>query len=123
MKLIGSSIEKIYMDELRNGSGALFSDKSMRILLGSIREYFHDMFSACILDCILEQGEDIYTVLVDGAWVAEFEIPRGEEKLVDARNIRSVESYSRGLRKQRHLKLLVAMDLVLKGELRVPFRS
>mgnify|MGYP000990083697 CR=1 FL=1 len=123
MKLIGSSIEKEYVDELRNSSSALFLNKRSHVLLESIRKSFHGVFSACILDCIPEQGEDIYTVLVDGAWVAEFEIPGGTEKLVEARNIRSVESYRRGLRKQRHLKLLVAMDLILKGELRVPFRS
>jgi len=120
MRLIGSDIEAKYRSELIHSNHLLFSGGGNRRLLASINRAFPDMKSAFVLDWVPEQGEDIFTVLVNDNKVAAFELPRSNNELADARNVQTVDAYRRGLRKHRAIKLAVALDLLSNGYSRPP---
>lgn len=115
MKLIGSDIEAKYRSELIDSNHLLFSGRGNRRLLASINRAFSDMESAFVLDWVPEQGEDIFTVLVNDNKIAVFELARSSNELADACDVRTVEAYRRGLRKHRAIKLAVALDLLSNG--------
>ena len=115
MKLIRSGLEKKYRDELQSSHHALFYDSANRRLLNSIRRAFPKMYSAYVLDWIPEQGEDIFTVLVDDNTVATFELSRLNCELAEAQNVRMTKDYQRALQKHKMIKLLIALELAAEN--------
>ncbi len=115
MRLIGSDIEAKYRSELIHSNQVLFSERGNKRLLASINRAFPDMKSAFVLDWIPEQGEDIFSVLINNNKVAVFELSRSNDQLADACDVLTVGAYRRGLPKQRAIKLAVALDLLLNG--------
>lgn len=120
MKLVGSNIEKQYRAELQRGHHALFFGTGNQRLLASITQSFPDRQTAFVLDWIPEEDEDIFTVLVDISIVAVFELLRSANGLAEAKNVRTVDEYRRNLKKQKMIKLLVALDLASKSYSRPP---
>ena len=115
MKLIGSEIEKNYRSELIRSCQALFSNKAEERFLRSVMQAFPDTKTAFVLDWIPEQGEDIYTVLINDDRVAIFELPRMLAEGSEPRSIQTLNDYRHKLKKHRAIKLAVALDLVSKG--------
>lgn len=115
MKLIRSGLEKKYRDELQSGHHALFNDSANRRLLNSIRRAFPKMYSAYVLDWIPEQGEDIFTVLVDDNTVVTFELSKLDCELAEAQNVRMTKDYQRALKKHKMIKLLIALELAAEN--------
>ena len=73
-----SMSDKRTIGELENGRHRLLSEPSsllsnLRHKLGSITSNMY------IFECVPEQGEDLYGVLVDGATVVHIEIPRNPQ--------------------------------------------
>jgi len=114
MKLIGSNIEEIFRTELERGRLALLFDASLHTIYRLIVDLFPDVSSAYILNWIPEQTEDIYVVLIDDDRVATIEVSKTSEMSVHVRCIKSVKNYRQNLRKNKLIKLLVALDLASK---------
>ena len=112
MKLIRSGLES---DELQSSHHALFNDSANRRLLNSIRRAFPKMCSAYVLEWIPEQGENIFTVLVDDNTVATFELSRLNCELAEAQNVRMTKDYQRALQKHKMIKLLIALELAAEN--------
>lgn len=112
MKLIGSNLEKQAREELERSHQSLFYDEANSRLLNSIKSEFPDMHSAYVLDWVPEQGEDIFTVLVDSDAVAIFELTRSGCEVAKASSVKAVSDYQDSLRRNKQVKLLVALQLV-----------
>ncbi|MFQ3789863.1 hypothetical protein [Halomonas sp. A29] len=101
MKLIGSDLEKQVREELERGHQYLFHDEANSRLLDSIKSEFPSMHLAYILDWVPEQGEDIFTVLVDSDAVAVFELPRSGCEVVKASSVKAVSNYQNSLSRNK----------------------
>jgi hypothetical protein len=112
MKLKGTKTEKDFRDQLINQQKYLF--ENIR-LLELLRKIYPKMRTTYILDWIPEQGEDIYTVLVNTDTVCEVELDRYDlsvESIV--KSMETVNNFKKGLRKLASIKLEVAIDLAQK---------
>jgi hypothetical protein len=67
---------------------------------------------AIIVDHIIEQCEDIYTVLVDPATVVIVEIARDTAKIIRSVEIRSASEYARGLSARKSRQFVIARELM-----------
>lgn len=79
-----------------------------------LRTTFGEVKTAYILNWTPEQGEDIFTILVDLDKIAKVEISRvnhSEVPLIETINLRE---FQRGLSKIFQIKLAVAIDLAKK---------
>jgi len=115
MKIVGSAIEDQYIAELLNGNRALFNSSDRKPLLNALKKAFPKMRTAYVLDWVPEQGEDIYYILIDSNYVAQFEVSRLESNAVRIVKYCTVKEYLKRLRKHRLLKLLLALRLASEG--------
>lgn len=76
VKLIGSKTEQDYREQLIRGYNSLFHNENNKRLLSVLKEFFPVMKSAYFLECIPEQGEDIYTILINTDIIASVELDR-----------------------------------------------
>ncbi|MCU6792382.1 hypothetical protein OB236_09600 [Paenibacillus sp. WQ 127069] len=112
MKLKGTKTEKDFYDQLINQQKYLFQEIR---LLELLRKIYPKMRTTYVLDWIPEQGEDIYTVLVNTDSVCEVELDRYDlsvEPIV--KSVKTVTAFTKGLRKLARIKLEVAIDLAQK---------
>jgi len=115
MKLIGSLIEEEYRAELLKGHDSLFKQKgNKKRLLAVIKKTFPDMQTAYVLDWIPEQGEDIYTILVNVDSIAEIEVPMCNNNTPKVIRIIAVSDFQRYLRKHKRIKLSLGLEMASK---------
>ncbi|CNI41087.1 Uncharacterised protein [Yersinia thracica] len=108
MKLIGSRTESLRREQLQQSAIAIKNNAAITDLLN---ERFPHVKSAYVLACTPEQGEDIYSIIVNGCVVIEFEISRIDLTISDVEEI-SVEDYSKLIKnKSAKLDLAIALDL------------
>jgi hypothetical protein len=114
MKLIGSKIEQYYRDILVTANILLFHDNSMKRLLKILQNTFPDMKTAYFIGHTTEQGEDIYTLLINNDLITIIELDSynlDTEPIIEAMPIKD---YKYGLSKIGQIKLAVAIDLAQK---------
>ena len=114
MRLIGSKQEQEFRNELIMSHKALFEDDSGNRLLRVLKMYFEGFKTAYIINWIPEQGEDLYTVLIDTDMIAKVEVSKiaqNDEAIVETFKLKEFE---RGLSKLSQIKLAVALDLAQK---------
>jgi hypothetical protein len=111
MKLIGSRTEQDIREQLIKSYKSLLNDKSKQKLLSVIESTFPDMKSAYIINWIPEQGEDIYTVLINTETITKIEISRVDTNFKPVIESIPVTKYIKNLSKVRQIKLAVAIDL------------
>ncbi|MDB6372550.1 hypothetical protein [Photorhabdus bodei] len=111
MKLIDSLIEKEYRQQLLQSRKSLFAGDNPK-LLSLLYEVRPETKSAFVLEWVPEQGEDLYTVLLDKELIVTVEISRiNSEKLI-LEEI-SLEQYEKTLRyKKNKIQLAVALDII-----------
>ncbi|RAT97933.1 hypothetical protein [Brevibacillus sp. Leaf182] len=111
MKLKGSKTEQDFRVHLIKSHTSLFQDESNERLLSVLQKSFPEMRTAYFIGHIPEQGEDLYTILVNTDIIATIELDRynlGEKPIVGRL---SLQDYSKGLSKINLIKIAVALDL------------
>lgn len=112
MKLIGSPLEEEIRARLIRGRRELMVEGRHPELMSELVRHFGQVESAFFLGHTPDQGEDLYTLLVNGDQVASCEIPRVPGGCYSPVEAVSVHRYARGLRgKERSLALLIARAL------------
>jgi len=111
MKLLGTRLEDTFRSQLQRSHEALFLKRENPRLLKSVCSAFPQTRSAYVLHWIPEQGEDIYTVLVNDNAVATFELSRFDEDIVSPNKVLSIEEYKKNLKINKQIQLAVALDL------------
>ncbi|MCP1312007.1 hypothetical protein [Paenibacillus tyrfis] len=111
MKLIGSMTEQYYREQLIELNRSLFHDHSMKRLLGIIQHAFPDMKTAVIIAITPDQGEDMYTILMNNDFIAYVELDRYNLETEPIIETKPVKDYKRGLSRIGQIQLVVAMDL------------
>ncbi|WP_189493931.1 hypothetical protein [Formosimonas limnophila] len=109
MKLINSMTEDVLRKEiLANQESA---QNNIR-LLNVIKEKFPSFKNFLIIDFLMEQGEDIYTLLIDGITVISLELSRIDESAIWG-NCLPVSEYEKLLvSKLAQLRLRVTLDIL-----------
>ena len=108
MKLINSKIEKEIRDNLQKYSPLIMEDK---VIINFLIQNFQEIKSVYVLQVTPDQGEELYTLLVNGDKVIDFEISRINNSIYDI-HIRTVGEYSKEIKnKLPKLKLLIALEL------------
>lgn len=108
MKLIGSRTERLIRERLVKFERIILKNDAIYNLL--VRN-FSMVISVYCLNQLIEQSEDIYTLLVNGNGIIEFELSR-LDNLISEVNIESVNEYARKVKdKSSKLTLTIAMDL------------
>lgn len=117
MKLIGSKMEQDFKKELIKSHDSLFQDKEKQRLVDILEEYFPSMRTAYVIGWTPEQGEDIYSILINTDIIAVIEIDRFDSDSKPIIEKISIRSYKQGLSKAGQIKLAVAIDLAQKEAL------
>ena len=108
MKLINSKIEKDIRDNLQKYSPLIMEDN---VIINFLIQHFQEVKSVYVLQVTPDQGEELYTLLVNGDKVIDFEISRSNASIYDV-HIRTVDEYSKEIKKKSpQLKLLIALEL------------
>ncbi|WP_409342571.1 hypothetical protein [Paenibacillus sp. MBLB4367] len=110
MKLKGTMTEQAYRKELNASKIHLFNDISMLRFLNVIIETFPTMKTAHVLSWTPEQGEDIYSFLVDTHSVIKIELDRYDDSIAPIVEVYPIEKWMKGLSKIFQIKLAVALD-------------
>jgi hypothetical protein len=108
MKLVGSKMESDFRKELLSSNRTLNSDSSLKSCLNS---QGHSTEKAYVLHLIPEQTEDIYLVLIDGAYLVNIEIGRIKKDIQPVPKFIELTEYMHGLSKVNQIRLLVAQEL------------
>ncbi|NIX76251.1 hypothetical protein [Microvirga terricola] len=83
MKLIGSRMEREIEAQLRASQSSLLNDPDQQLLRTLLTRTFGDLRSAMVVGWTPDQGEDFYSILVNGSAFACFEVPREPEAVLD----------------------------------------
>ncbi|MGG4394580.1 hypothetical protein ABEX25_09800 [Paenibacillus thiaminolyticus] len=114
MKLIGSKQEQDFRKELEGSNIVSAQDGKAEAILNVLRNTFGEIKSAYILNWTPEQGEDIFTILVDLDKIAKVEISRVNPSEVPLIETFNLKDFQRKLSKIFQIKLAVAIDLAKK---------
>jgi hypothetical protein len=114
MKLRGSKTEQDLRDVLIKSHAELFETNQLSRLMQVLKTNFHDMETAYFIDHIPEQGEDIYTLLVNIDVIAKIEISHCSDDEMPVVESSRVSDFRVGLSKIKQIKLEVAIDLAKK---------
>ncbi len=114
MRLVGSKTEKDFRDVLIKSHKSLFDEDSYQGLLQVLKTNFPEMKTAYFIRHIPEQGEDLYTMLVDLDTIATIEISRYSQDEKPIVEISSINDFKNGISKVEQIKLAVALDLAEK---------
>ncbi|MCY9518039.1 hypothetical protein [Paenibacillus apiarius] len=114
MKLIGSKQEQDFRKELEGSNIIKGQDGKAKAILNVLRITFGEIKTAYILNWTPEQGEDIFTILVDLDKIAKVEISRVNHSEVPLIETFNLKDFQRGLSKIFQIKLAVAIDLAKK---------
>ncbi|HBO24322.1 hypothetical protein [Providencia sp.] len=108
MKLINSKLEQEIRENLAKRSPLIMGDKEITNFL---IQNFQEIKSVYVLQVTPDQGEELYTLLVNGDKVIDFEISRINNSIYDV-HIRTVDEYSKEIKKKLpKLKLIIALEL------------
>lgn len=108
MKLIGSRTESLIRERLEKFEQIILNNEVIYNLLVS---HFDEIKHSYCLNQIIEQTEDIYTLLVNGKYVIEFELSRLDHSISDVQ-VESLNEYAKKVKdKSSKLTLAIAMDL------------
>lgn len=108
MKLIGSRTESLIRERLEKFEQIILNNDVIYNLLVS---HFDEIKHSYCLNQIIEQAEDIYTLLVNGKYVIEFELSRLDHSISDVQ-VESLNEYAKKVKdKSSKLTLAIAMDL------------
>ncbi|MBY9078843.1 hypothetical protein [Paenibacillus sp. CGMCC 1.18879] len=111
MKLRGSLTEQQYKEQLLKFHNSLFVDPSYKRLLQLLQDIYQDFKTAYILDWIPEQGEDIYTILINNKYIATIELDRYDIQTEPIIQTISMKEYQTRLSKTNQILLAVAQAL------------
>lgn len=114
MRLIGSKTEEDFRNDLIKSHNLLFTGDLYKELLQVLKTNFPEMKTAYILKHIPEQGEDLYTILVNLDTIATIEISRYSQDEKPIVEISSINDFKRGMSKVQQIELAVALDLAKK---------
>ena len=113
MRLVGSRTERDFRDNLIKSHKALF-DGEYENLFMILQENFSEMKTAYFINHIPEQGEDIYTILVNNDIIATIEVSRVNHNERPIVEIHGVNDFNKGCSKIQQIKLAVAINLAMK---------
>lgn len=108
MRLIGSRTENLIRERLEKFGKIILENNTIYHLLV---DRFLDVDSVYCLGQVIEQAEDIYTLLVNGKNIIEFELSRIDNSMTEV-SIKSLDEYSKEVKdKTSKLTLAIAVDL------------
>lgn len=108
MKLIGSRTESLIRERLVKYERIILENDAINDLLVL---NFSIVSSVYCLNQVIEQAEDIYTLLVNGKDVIEFELSRLDNSINEV-NIEPLNEYTRKVKdKSSRLTLAIAIEL------------
>lgn len=108
MKLINSRTESLIRERLLKFESIILKNDAINDLLN---HQFSQIESVYCLNQVIEQGEDIYTLLVNNQYIIEFELSR-IDGVISKINIQSLNQYKKEVKdKSSRLTLSIAMDL------------
>ncbi len=113
MRLTGSRTEIDFRDNLIKSHKELFTEKYENLFM-VLQEKFTEMKTAYFINHIPEQGEDLYTILVNNDIIAKIEISRFNQDEKPIIEVYEVKDFNKGCSKMQQIKLAVAIDLALK---------
>ena len=106
-------------ENLLKSMKSLFLNEQDTLLMKSLKEFFPSISSAFIINCIPEQGEDIYWILIDPKIVAIVEIPRSDnadvkDVLIETHTVEKIlqKPLTKGVRRE----LTAALELAKQAE-------
>jgi|BioPla2DNA2_1021312.scaffolds.fasta_scaffold58733_2 hypothetical protein len=111
MKIIGSKQEQEFRRELIESHTALFKRNEEGELLNILKSTFNKMKTAYIINWTPEQGEDLYTILINVDTIAKIEISRISSDEKPIIQTYTLKDFNKGLSKVFQIKLAVAIDL------------
>ena len=114
MRLTGSKTEYEFRDALIKSHTELFQGNSYKRLLKVLKINFPEMKTAYFIRHIPEQGEDLYTMLVNLDTIVKIEISRYSEDEKPIVEISSINDFKIGIKRVERIKLAVALDLAKK---------
>jgi hypothetical protein len=100
-----------YREQLICSHKSLYEDEDKNRILSALNTHYPKMRTAYTLDWIPEQGEDIYTILVDLDMVATVEVDRLDKASKPFVDAIPIKQYQHKLSKKDQIKLSVALDL------------
>ena len=111
MKLIGSRTESLIRERLKKFERIILKNEAIyNLLICNFGEVKH----CYCLSQIIEQAEDIYTLLVNGESIIEFELSRLDYSISDI-HVEPLNEYSKKIKdKSSKLTLAIAIDLSKK---------
>ncbi|MBK5073450.1 hypothetical protein I2492_10850 [Budviciaceae bacterium CWB-B4] len=111
MKLIGSRTESLIRERLKIFEKIILENNVIyNLLINNFSEITH----VYCLSQVIEQAEDIYTLLVNGKSIIEFELSRVDDSIREVK-IESLDVYSKKINdKSSKLTLAIAVDLCAK---------
>jgi len=112
IKLKGSKTEEDIRRQLIGSHESLFNDEIRSGLLSIIERFFPQMKTAYILFWTPEQGEDIFSLLINNDTIASVEIDRYDsniEPIVESKPLDN--TFIKGLRKNPQITLAIALQL------------
>ncbi len=108
MQLIGSKMEKDFRENLKKSNESFCSASKLRTALES---QGHSTANAFVLHWTPDQGEDIYLVLIEGAYLVSVELDRINPDTPPIYERIELKEYKQGLSRVNQVQLLVARDL------------
>lgn len=113
MKLIGSKVEQEFRLQLLSSKEELLHSETKRPVRDLLMYTYSNLKTFYIVDWILEQGEDIYQVLINEDVVVEVEVSRVGEG-IHLGSEQTVQQYLKSVTRTDRIKLAVALDLAKK---------
>lgn len=115
LRLKGSKTEKDIRSQLVKSHESLFNDEMRSGLLSVIKTFFPQMKTAYILYWTPEQGEDIFSLLINNDTIASVEIDRYDSSIKPIIESRPLDNtYLEGLRRIPQITLAIALELADK---------
>ena len=111
MKLLGSLMEENFRTELIRSHKYHFESGSSSKLKQVLEQNGHPTDKAYILHWIPDQGEDFFTILINGDYIVSTEIDRIAPSEPPNVERYELKDYLRGLSRMDQVRLLVAQDL------------
>jgi len=112
LKLKGTRTELEIREGLLKSHQSLFHDERSSRLLSILKTFFPEMKTAYIIYWTPEQGEDIFSLLINNDKIASIEIDRYDpsiEPIVESEPLNNI--YIKGLRKIPQITLAIALEL------------
>lgn len=114
MRLVGSKTEEDFREVLIKSHKSLFDGHSYQELLQALKTSCPEMKTSYFIRHIPEQGEDLYTMLVDLNTIATIRISQYSQDEKPIIEISNISNFKNRISKLEQIKLAVALDLAKK---------